>query len=447
MAWSSTSNKRPLPVQEFPISFPTGVATLVGFSGGLDSTVLLHALAAAPAIRAAGLRAVHVHHGLHANADAWAAHCNAVCAELGVELAVHRVRVDRDGGDGPEAAARAARREAFARELRPGERLALAHHLDDQAETVLLRLLRASGSGGLAAMREQRAFAQGSLWRPLLQVPRARLLAYAQAHGLRWIEDPSNTDENLDRNFLRQRVLPLLRERWPSGSEALARSATLLAEEAAALQEEASRRLAMAQTIDPQVLQVHALLGESTTWRSRVLRLWIEDLGFPPLPGAAIATIETELLLAAADAQAEYRWAGHVIRRWRDLLHAEAQSPALASQWTCEWNGAELLRLPTGDRLELLNASDGTPVLSPDDAPAFRVASRQGGERIVLPGRDHSHSLKHVLQDLGVPPWLRRRLPLLFAQDGELLAAADLAISARLGAWLGERGLFLRWRH
>ena len=447
MAWSSTSNKRPLPVQELPVSFPTGVATLVGFSGGLDSTVLLHALAAAPAIRAAGLRAVHVHHGLHADADAWAAHCSAVCAELGVELAVHRVRVDRGGGDGPEAAARAARREAFARELRPGERLALAHHLDDQAETVLLRLLRASGSGGLAAMREQRAFAQGSLWRPLLQVPRARLLAYAQAHGLRWIEDPSNTDESLDRNFLRQRVLPLLRERWPSANEALARSATLLAEEAAALQEEASRRLAMAQTIDPQVLQVHALLGESASWRSRVLRLWIEGLGFPPLPGAAIATIETELLLAAADAQAEYRWAGHVIRRWRDLLHAEAQSPALASQWTCEWNGAEPLRLPTGDRLELLTASDGTPVLSLEDAPAFRVASRQGGERIVLPGRDHSHSLKHVLQDLGVPPWLRRRLPLLFAQDGELLAAADLAISARLGAWLGERGLFLRWRH
>ena len=203
----------------------------------------------------------------------------------------------------------------------------------------------------------------------------------------------------------------------------------------------------MAQTIDPQVLQVHALLGESASWRSRVLRLWIEDLGFPPLPGAAIATIETELLTAAADAQAEYRWAGHAIRRWRDLLHAEAQSPALASQWSCEWNGAEPLRLPTGDRLELLTARDGTPVLSLEDAPAFRVASRQGGERIVLPGRDHSHSLKHVLQDLGVPPWLRRRLPLLFAQDGELLAAADLAISARLGAWLGERGLFLRWRH
>lgn len=352
-----------------------------------------------------------------------------------------------DAGGGPEANARAARYEAFASELRPDERLALAHHLDDQAETVLLRLLRASGSEGLAAMRESRSFGEGTLWRPLLQVPRDDLLAYAQAHDLRWIEDPSNTNEALDRNFLRRRVLPLLSERWPSANEALARSAALLSEEASLLREEAGRRLAMAQTADPQSLLLLSLLGESAAWRSRVLRLWVETLGYPPLSGRAIATIETELLPAAGDAQAEYRWAGHVIWRWRDLLHAEAESPGLDASWSCAWDGTKPLSLPTGDRLELCVGAEGTGRLPDEDGSVFRVGARQGGERIVLPGRSHSHSLKHVLQDLGVPPWLRRRLPLLFADDGELLAAADLAISARFAAWLAERGLFLRWRH
>lgn len=434
-------------MQELSVRLDTDAAILVGFSGGLDSSVLLHALAATPSVRAAGLRAMHVHHGLHAEADAWAAHCSAVCAELGVELAVHRVHVDLDSGDGPEAAARSARHAAFAGELKPGERLALAHHLDDQAETVLLRLLRASGSQGLSAMREHRDFAQASLWRPLLQVPRERLLTYAQAHGLRWIEDPSNTDESLDRNFLRRRVLPALQERWPSANTALARSAALLADDASALREESSRRLAMARSADPQVLRVSPLLAESPGWRARMLRAWIEDLGYPPLPGTAVATIEAELLAAPGDAEAEYRWAGHVIRRWRDLLHVEPQSPALDAHWHCTWDGAQPLPLPTGDRLELLACAGESQSPPAAGAPRFRVAARQGGERISLPGRAHSHALKHVLQDLGVPPWLRRRLPLLFAEDGQLLAAADLAISARLGDWLGERGLVLRWRH
>lgn len=420
-------------------------ATLVGFSGGLDSTVLLHALAATAAIRAAGLRALHVHHGLQAQADAWVAHCVATCAELGVELIVHRAQVDLRNGDGPEAAARAARHAAFARELKPGERLALAHHLDDQAETLLLRLLRASGSDGLAAMRESRAFGEGKLWRPLLQIPREDLLAYAREHDLRWIEDPSNADESFDRNFLRQRVLPLLRERWPSANQSLARSAALLADDASALRDETARRLAGMLTTDPQALQVSVLLAEPAYWRAHALRQWVESLGYPPLPGAAIATIETQLLLAAADADAEFCWAGHVIRRWRDLLHAEPVSPALPSDWSRHWDGAIPLALPTGDRLELLASHAGQDAVP--TSLAFRVGARQGGERIVLQGRSHSHSLKHVLQDLGVPPWLRRRLPLLFADDGELLAAADLAISARFAAWLAERGLFLRWRH
>src|SRR5690606_8071854 len=162
--------------------------------GGLDSVVLLHLLRSRPDVRAAGLRAIHVRHGLQAAAGDWAAHCRALCEALEVPLQVVEVDVERDSGAGLEAAARAARRRAFAAALGDDEILALAHHRDDQAETFLLRALRASGPDGLAAMRPWQRFGAGWLWRPLLDAPRADLLAHAQLHGLRWVEDPSNDD-------------------------------------------------------------------------------------------------------------------------------------------------------------------------------------------------------------------------------------------------------------
>ncbi len=185
-----------------PVPQESPTAVCVAFSGGLDSSVLLHWLAHLPRQRRPRLRALHVHHGLQAQADAWDQHCRRVCATLGLPLEVRRVQVRRDSGEGLEAAARAARHAVFAQELLPNEWLATAHHRDDQAETFLLRALRASGPDGLAAMRPLRDYAQGKLWRPLLELPHARLLAYAQAHGLDWIEDPSNGDTRHDRNFL-----------------------------------------------------------------------------------------------------------------------------------------------------------------------------------------------------------------------------------------------------
>ncbi|MBN7138577.1 tRNA lysidine(34) synthetase TilS, partial [Lysobacter enzymogenes] len=226
----------------------------VGYSGGLDSSVLLHALAASPAARERGLRAWHVHHGLHPDADAWAAHCAQVCAGYGLELTVSRVSVARDGGDGPEAAARAARHAAFAAGLGAGEVLTLAHHRDDQAETLLLRLLRGSGPDALAAMREWRDCGRGRLWRPLLALPRAALEAYAREHALRWIDDPGNDEQRYDRNFLRHRALPLLRERWPQAPAALAQSARLQEEAAELLDGEDAAALAQVRSLDPQAL-------------------------------------------------------------------------------------------------------------------------------------------------------------------------------------------------
>jgi tRNA(Ile)-lysidine synthase len=419
-----------LVLPQAPGSGPIAVA----LSGGMDSTVLLHLLACDAASRARGLRALHVDHGLHPDSAEWAGACAAACAALGVAFESRRVVV-QDAGEGLEAAARAARHQALLEWQKPGELIALAHHQDDQAETVLLRLLRGSGDG-LSAMQPLRAFGHGGLWRPLLAVPRAELHRYAQTHGLAWIEDPSNASEAHDRNFLRHRVLPVLADRWPQAASALARSAGLLATQRQLLDDEGARRLAAVQSLDPNSLGIPALLAQPPAWRDRLLRAWVHTLGLPPLPGDALATIAAEVLPAREDSQAEFRWSGAVIRRWRDLLHAGREQSPLPADWQSRWDGHQPLPLPDGRQLALEPAQAF-------DAP-LDARLRVGGERITLPGRTHSSELKHVLQDLGLPPWERARLPLLFAPDGELLAAGDIALSARLHAWLRSRGARLR---
>jgi tRNA(Ile)-lysidine synthase len=417
-------------------SLPADVPVLVGFSGGLDSTVLLDLLVREPALRGR-LRAIHVHHGLHPGADAWAAHCAASCERLGIALAVRRVAIGREAGLGPEGAAREARHSAFADDLRDGEVLALAHHRDDQAETFLLRALRASGPDGLAAMRPWRPFGAGWLWRPLLAVPRATLLEHARRHGLAWIEDPSNAAIDADRNFLRHRVLPLLAERWPHAPAALARSAALCAG-AAGLLEDDDRAWLQELRTGPDTLDRTRLRALPAARRSRLLRRWTGELGLPRLPARGVACIEAEVLDAAPDAAACFAWSGAVVRGWRNALQAGFEGPGLPGDWSARWDGRAALPLPTGDALRLEPA---TPF--PGDV---RVHARQGGERIRLPGRAHSHALKHVLQDLGVPPWERTRLPLLSDAAGTLLAAGDVVASAAFDAWLRHAGARLSWQ-
>jgi tRNA(Ile)-lysidine synthase len=330
---------------------------LAGLSGGLDSTVLLHALSQEPLVRQQGLRAVHVHHGLHSAADEWARRCALFCDSLGVALTVVNVEVARDSGEGLEAAARKARYAAFESALEQGEVLITAHHRDDQAETFLLRALRGSGPDGLAAMRPWRKFAAGRHWRPLLETPRSELLAYADQHGLAWLEDPSNEDLRHDRNFLRQRILPLLRQRWPQADAAFTRSAVLSADAAELLGPEDALALAMARTGDPRSLSVPALLELPPPRRARALRRWIDELGLPPLPGEGIGQIETDLLPARADARARFEWRDAVIERWRDLLHAQRRREPLPAEWNIDWDGQAPLPLPGGDLLQLQGAA------------------------------------------------------------------------------------------
>jgi tRNA(Ile)-lysidine synthase len=410
---------------------------LVGLSGGLDSTVLLHALAQCRGSE--GLRAIHVHHGLHADADAWASQCQRLCDSLAVPLVVARVEVRRDSPLGLEGAAREARFAAFAAALAPGEALVLAHHRDDQAETVLLRLLRASGAQGLAAMRETREFAAGTLLRPLLGVSRAGLHAHAARHALAWCEDPSNASPDADRNFLRLRVLPALRERWPQADGALAGSAERLREDARLLALATREKLQSLQG-DADWLPASGLRALDPGWRSRVLRQWIEIRGLPPLPGSAAAGID-QVLAASHDRAGSYRWQDARLRRWGDRLYAARIEADDAPAWSLPWNGRDPLALPDGGTLEFErdgNAFEG----------AFgpcTVATRRGGERLCLPGRTHSHALKDLLRETGLPPWERLRLPLLADAGGALLAVGDTLLSDRLQAWCLGHSTRLRW--
>ena len=414
----------------------TPAPVLVGFSGGLDSTVLLHWLAHSPAQRAAGLRAVHVHHGLQAEADAWADHCTHLCQQWGIALQVVHVAVARESGQGLEAAARQARRESFASLLNHGEHLALAHHRDDQAETFLMRALRGSGVDGLAAMKAHAPFAAGTVWRPLLQVPRAALLAYARAQGLAWIEDPSNASDDADRNFLRLHVLPLLQSRWPQADAAFARSATLCAQSQRLLETTDQDALARCVT-SPGVMDCARLQRHPPERRARLLRQWVRNCGLPPLPAAGVDAVEQALLPAAHHADAQFAWQGARIRRWRGELHLLSTTLALPPHWSVHWDGRAPLALPDGGTLTLLGAPDGFDT-------ALQITARRGGERIQLPGRSHSHALKDLLQQQGLPPWQRRQLPLLF--DGAtLMAAGDRVIAAPLQQWLDRHDAQLQW--
>ena len=425
----------PLDIDPSPLHAHPAACIVVGLSGGLDSSVLLHRLATSPAIRPDRLRAVHVHHGLHADADAWQRQCERLCAALDVPLSSVRVQVT-PAGDGLEAAARRARHAALQAAIDDGDIVALAHHRDDQAETFLLRALRASGPDGLRAMRRWRTFGRGWLWRPLLQTPRSVLHDYARASRLDWIDDPSNADARFDRNFVRACVLPLLRERWPDAGAALARSAALCGNAADLLDYDDTPLLAAARTSNAHVLDLHALRAIPAARRARLLRRWVAELGLPPLPAEGLRRIDTELLHARNDARARFEWHGASIRAWRGLLHARTAIAPLDRGLDVEWNGHAPLLLPDGGILALT-----APARMP---PTLRVRARHGGERIRLPRRRHSHALKHLLQSLQVPPWTREHLPILVDDEG-VLAAGDIVISARLATLLHAAGARLQW--
>jgi tRNA(Ile)-lysidine synthase len=408
---------------------------VVAFSGGLDSTALLYALREARP--EATLRAIHVDHGLHPDSSQWAAHCVAQARKLGVACGVTRLDPLDTGGQGLEAAARAARYAALEAELAAGEVLATAHHADDQAETVLLMALRGSGLAGLAAMPAVAPFGAGRLARPLLGFPRAALAAWAGARGLAWLDDPSNVDRGRDRNYLRHAILPGLRERWPAAASTLGRVARHAAEADALLGALADQDLGA--LVDGEGrLAADGLRALEPSRRSNAVRRWLDRAGLPAPPETKLDKIVSEMLEAAPDRRPLVAWPGAEVRRWRGRLYAGRPEPApLEGEWRWDLRGA--LVLPDGSRLEArpgrgegLDLPPGTPVT---------VRLRHGGERLKPAGHAHHRELKKLLAERGVPPWLRARVPLVY-RESELVAVADLWIADGARA---TPGLALAW--
>ena len=391
----------------------------VAFSGGLDSTVLLHLLAEYARNHASPpLRAIHIHHGLQAAADAWPTHCQAICDNFDVELQVIHVQVSP--GASLEQAARDARYAAFRQVLGPGDILFTGQHRDDQAETLLFRLLRGAGLRGLAAMPGQRALGQGSLVRPLLTCSRQHLQDYAQAQGLTWIEDPSNVDIQFARNYLRGEVMPQLQQRWPQASQNFARAAEHLGEALGLLDELAQEDLALAGKGAPLAwpgldsLDLAALLALSPARQRNALQYWLSQR--TRLPDTRHWAGWADLRDAAADARPVWRLAdGRLVRSHGRIWWLSGdwlQQPAGSLAWP---DPDGLLRLPGNGCVRLVGAAVPS---------GLRIAYRQGGEMLEVPGRGR-RDLKRLLNEQQVPHFLRSRLPLLY--HGEcLLAVANL---------------------
>lgn len=417
-------------------SLPRGPIA-IAFSGGLDSSVLLHCLAASTEARKRGLRAIHVNHQLHADSDAWAVHCVKICNSSDVPLQTLPVRVDRGQGRGLEASARDARHAAIQSAMRREEIIAFAHHRDDQAETVLLRLLRGAGPEGMAAMRSLRAFGPGQAWRPLLAHPRSELVAHANEFQLEWLEDPSNRDTRIDRNFLRERAIPLLRERWPNLQSTFSQSAQWMRGAADFIEQQSDIALATLRGPDPASLHASGWLALADALRDPVLRSWLRDLGLPPPNRHQVGELERQLREARADRLPCVRWPGVELRRYRQWIHAIAPMPRVPANWQQTWNG-NALALPA-DLGTLVLVDERDKAITLPDADHLQVRFRRGGERIRLRDEPIHHELRDLFQKSGVPPWSRDRMPLVFHADGRMLAVAD--------RWIGQFGCQLLALH
>lgn len=419
----------------------------VAYSGGLDSSALLHALAGLDAARLRGLSALHVDHALQPESPAWSEHCQRFAQALGVPIRRITIEVGSGLGFGPEAAARRARYGAIETVLEPGEILALAHHRDDQAETVLLKLMRGSGPEGLGAMRTLRPLGLGHAWRPLLDLPQATLRDYATVHDLAWIQDPSNFDMTIDRNLVRAQILPRLRERWPEADASIVMASAWARAAADFIEGAAEQALASLQGLDPATLRHRGWLDLPEALRDPTLRRWLRGLGLPEPTHFQTAELVRQLAEAGDDRQPCVRWPGAELRRYRDLLYASTPLRSPPLDWTARLDRGDV-ELPAELGVLRLVAADGMP--GGGMTPPLHVRFRRGGEAIRLPGSEHRRDLAQLFQESGLPPWERGRLPLVFGADGTLLAVADLwtsedgrAVFTRLGRrvlWTGHAG-------
>jgi tRNA(Ile)-lysidine synthase len=413
----------------------------VGLSGGVDSVVLLDLLCSLRKARGFALAAVHVHHGLSPNADRWAAFCADLCARTGVPVSIERVDVPRGAGLGLEAAARDARRGVFARQA--ADFIVLAHHLDDQVETVLLHALRGTGLKGLAAMGEAGGMVgMARLLRPLLGASRVDIEAYARSRRLEWIEDESNADTGFDRNFLRNEILPRLSGRIPRFRDSLARLARNAARAESLLAELARDDSGPLAPGEPLPLDRLSALGEAR--QGNALRAFL-DLNALAMPSEArLDEMVRQLFGARRDRRVRIDHDGATLLRHRDHVSIEVgKLPPPGAP--IEWRGESHLEWPAGGgTITFARVCGGGIALARTREASWAVACRSGGERLRLEAGRPTRTLKNLLQEHAIPHWHRQRMPLLF-HGGRLVWAPGIGIAADYRSEADDEGLEPRW--
>ncbi len=398
----------------------------VGFSGGLDSTVLLHALVQLHL--PVQLRALHINHQISPNADAWQSQCADFCAEHAIPFHAEKVRVENTG-KGLEDAARAVRYAIFEKNVAHHDALLTAHHANDQTETLLLRLMRGTGPRGLAAMASMRVLGAGVLVRPLLHFTRAELEAYAQLHQLCWVDDESNLDDDYDRNFLRNQVMPLLHSRWPEFKRKWQQTAELCAQQEAVMEEIAQEDFQHASPSVERVgqgIDLKLLSNLSPARQQNLVRYWLRLFNYTTPEQIHWQQIGQQILNGREDAQARVTWGNVALQAYRQRLYA----------LPLQWPELELRMHLVGHTVE--------PRLKAD-LPDLQIRYRIGGERCKPTGRAHSQTLKKLLQEYELEPWLRDKVPLVFSGDC-LVAVGDLWVCAGFVAEENEAGYRLAWQ-
>lgn len=430
-----------------PFMFP-GARLALGLSGGIDSVVLLEVLDRLSAPLGFRLRCLHVNHGISPNANRWAAFCSARCKTRGIPLALYAVDVRRYRSEGLEAAARHARYQVFATH-EDADFIVLAQHLDDQGETLLLQLLRGAGVDGAAAMpamRAQRAdrAAAPAILRPMLEVSRAQILAYAKANNLKWVEDESNADIRHERNFLRHKVLPVIGQAFPAYRATLARAARNQAEASLLLQDLAAADAKVA--LKASKLAVEKLQRIGTERAKNLLRWILKRQGSAAPEADRLQEAVRQIIDADDDASVRVVLGKYELRRFSGdayLLPLLSDPPAGLRR---KWDGRRVWHLSElGGSLHFARRRGAGVSVARIGERGLTIRLRQGGEKLRLHARGPTRSLKNLLQEWRIPPWERERLPLVYC--GEMLVAVPgLGVASGWQAAAEEYGWTMAWR-